>query len=110
VCFCQDLHKLIEHRCESFCIAAESAPVAESMDRFVVRSRDGVMLLLHDGHDLRRLGLCPFEKQRPENQVFAFVMRMQNLAEKLCVCTDESPTLRIVSIRPACRRPAERGG
>jgi hypothetical protein len=71
------------------------------MDRFVVRSRDGVMLFAHDGHDLRRLGLGPFEKQRPEDQVFAFVMRMQNLAHKLCVRTDESPTLCIVSIRAA---------
>jgi hypothetical protein len=71
------------------------------MDRFVVRSRDGVMLLLHDGHDPRCLGLGPFEKQRPENQVFAFVMCMQNLAQKLCVRTDESPALRIVSFRAA---------
>src|SRR6478672_7950560 len=77
------------------------APVTEPMDRFVVRSRDGVMLFLHDGHDLRRLGLGPFEKRRPENQVFAFVMRMQNLEHKLCVRTDESPALRIVSARAA---------
>jgi len=86
--FCQDLYKLIEHGCESFWIAAEFAPVAEPMDRFIVRSRDGVMLLLHGGHDLRRLGLGPFEKQRPENQVFAFVMRMQDLEYKPRVRTD----------------------
>jgi hypothetical protein len=67
------------------------------MDRFVVRSRDGLMLLLHDGQDLRRLGLGPFEKQRPENQVFAFVMRMQDLEYKPRVRTDESPTLRLDS-------------
>ena len=99
--FCQDPYQIIEHRCKSFCVAAESAPVIEPMDRFVVRSRDGVMLFLHDGHDLCRLGLGPFEKQRLENQVFAFVMRMQNLAHELCVRTDESPTLRIVSTRAA---------
>jgi hypothetical protein len=96
--FCQDPYQIIEHRCESFWIAAESAPVTEPMDRFVVRSRDGLMLFPHDGHDLRRLGLGPFEKQRPENQVLAFVMRMQNLAHKLYVRTDESPTLRIDSV------------
>ncbi|HXO47375.1 MAG TPA: hypothetical protein VN897_08850, partial [Mycobacterium sp.] len=78
--FCHDPYQIIEHRCESFAIAAEAAPVIEPMDHFVVRSRDGVMLFLHDSHDLRRLGVGPFEKQRPENQVFAFVMRMQNLA------------------------------
>jgi hypothetical protein len=99
--FCQDLYQIVEHRCESFSVAAESAPVTEPLDRFVVRSRDGVMLFPHNGHNLRRLGLGPFEKQRPENHVFAFVMRMQNLAHKLCVRTDASPTLRIVSIRAA---------
>jgi hypothetical protein len=60
--FCQDPYRIIEHRGEFFCGAAESAPVAEPMDRFVVRSRDGVMLFTHGGHDLRRLGLGPFEK------------------------------------------------
>jgi len=66
-----------------------------------VRSRDGAMLFAHAGHDLGRLGLGPFEKQRPEHQVFAFVMCMQELEHKLCVRTDESPTLRIVSTRAA---------
>jgi hypothetical protein len=41
--FCQDPYQIIEH-CESFCVAAESAPVTEPKDRFVVRSRDGQML------------------------------------------------------------------
>src|SRR3984957_9634046 len=93
--FCQDPYQVIERRFESFWIAAEAAPVPEPMDRFVVRSRDGLMLFPHDGHDLCRLGLGPFQKQRPENQVFAFVMRMQNLAHKLYVGTDAGPTLRI---------------
>jgi hypothetical protein len=61
--FCQDPYQIIEHRCESFCVTAESAPVAEPKDRFVVRSRDGQMLFSHGDHDRRRLG--PFEKQRP---------------------------------------------
>ena len=99
--FRQNPYEIIERRCESFCVAAESAPVTEPMDRFVMRGRNGVMLFLHDGHDLRRLGLGPFEKQRPENQVFAFMMRMQNLAHELCVRTDVSPTPRIVSTRAA---------
>src|ERR1700722_8711860 len=42
--FGQDPYQIIEHRCESVSVAAESAPVTEPTDRFVVRSRDGLML------------------------------------------------------------------